>query len=320
MWHLSPGYWSGILLEHVLAWECKASNKHHQNKFPQNAKIMFRRSCLSMSHVSVCEFNQALLPLTHTARGISNSEVSTCSLHFFLFFFYSRFVFHLNPTCAVKSTFQNWGRKRPYCPCTPDLALGHGDCAVKVELYGFLRLWKPVCALHVSQKCQLPEIQDVTGVLDTENTGLWTLKAAASTVDIVPIWAARSTPQQLPLALLKRKKVCKLALSSVFLTAFLKQGPGTSAQQVHILCWCHKGLLEQAKITCEMTIFIAKAAKCAQFQTHFKSILQMISILSFSFQFSLPSRISLVSQCGDKTKNKKKNKKPQNKSWRVVAT
>lgn len=175
-------------------------------------KQMFWRSCLSISHISVREFNQALLPLTHTARGISDSEVSTCSQHFF----YSPFVFHLNPTCAVKSTFQNWGRKRPYCPCTPDLALGHGDCAVKVELYGFLRSWKPVCAFHVSQKCQLPEIQDVTGVLDTENTGLWTLKAAASTVDIVPIWVARSTPQQLPLVLLKRKKVCQLGLSTFF--------------------------------------------------------------------------------------------------------
>lgn len=156
-------------------------------------------------------------------------------------FFYSPFVFHLNPTCTVKSTFQNWGRKRPYCPCTPDLALGHGDCAVKVELYGFLRSWKPVCAFHVSQKCQLPEIQDVTGVLDTENTGLWTLKAAASTVDIVPIWVARSTPQQLPLVLLKRKKVCQLGLSTFFLTAFLKQVPlyskFTSYADVTKGCW-----------------------------------------------------------------------------------
>lgn len=48
-------------------------------------KKMFWRSCLSISHISVREFNQALLPLTHTARGISDSEVSTCSQHFFLF-------------------------------------------------------------------------------------------------------------------------------------------------------------------------------------------------------------------------------------------
>lgn len=32
------------------------------------------------------EFNQALLPLTHKARGIGDSEVSTCSRHFILFF------------------------------------------------------------------------------------------------------------------------------------------------------------------------------------------------------------------------------------------
>lgn len=112
-----------------------------------------------------------------------------------LFLFDSCFVLHLNSTCTVESTSQKWGRQRPYCPCTPDLALGHGDCAVKVELHGFLRLWKPVYAFRVSQKCQLPEIQDVTELLDAENTGLWTLKAAARTVDGVTIWVARSTLQ-----------------------------------------------------------------------------------------------------------------------------
>lgn len=66
------------------------------------------------------------------------------------------------------------------------------------------------------------------GAPDTENTGLWTLKGAASTVDIVPTWVARSTPQQFPqkLRLLKYRNSSNSICTSSFNCMSLKRGRG----------------------------------------------------------------------------------------------
>lgn len=107
------------------------------------------------------------------------------------------FPFHipLEPNGTAKSTFPKQGI-HPYCPCTPDLALGHGDCAVKVELYGFFTLMKT--GLRISCHPEMSSSWDSKSdrrVGHRKHMFICSL-TAASRVDTVPGRVARSTPQQ----------------------------------------------------------------------------------------------------------------------------
>lgn len=149
-------------------------------------------SGLSISHLLGREFNQTLPSQWHSCLKSMKPEASVTQR---LMPVHNIFPFHipLEPNGTAKSTFPKQGI-HPYCPCTPDLALGHGDCAVKVELYGFFTLVKT--GLRISCHPEMSSSWDSKsdrGVGHRKHMFTCTL-TAASRVDTGKV--ARSTPQQ----------------------------------------------------------------------------------------------------------------------------